>query len=198
MQKRFVFFVGCLAFLFACKKEKGPEGPIEFTLDKDALKYIQFREGQYFIYKDSATGTLDSVVATQSKLTVETGVWQMEPALYDTYHLELTQIRSAGDSIWIKGIVKGNNVGTVGLLLGRLERYFVYPPTCNQCLGIYMLPAVTVEGKTYTNVAVTDNFTDGYGSAYYWAPSVGLIKVVLVEPMLWGTVKRTYTLLRHN
>jgi hypothetical protein len=62
----------CLACLFACKKDT-PRKPatIEYILDPNGLKYIQLRLGQYFIYKDSASGLTDSVVVTESTFKKE-------------------------------------------------------------------------------------------------------------------------------
>src|SRR5690242_494363 len=62
---------GTLSFLLAldCKKSSDNKSEtIQLKLDAEGLQYIQVDAGKYFIYKDSASGILDSVVVTQSQL----------------------------------------------------------------------------------------------------------------------------------
>src|SRR5688500_1088160 len=51
----------------SCNKPKvTTPAALEITLNPEGLKYIQIPLEKYFIYKDSASGSLDSVVVTKS------------------------------------------------------------------------------------------------------------------------------------
>src|SRR5436190_1818780 len=54
---------------FSCKKSSEPAQPPYYPLPQEFLDYAKFTEGDYFIYRDSATNSLDSVVVTTSVLT---------------------------------------------------------------------------------------------------------------------------------
>ncbi|HZH65368.1 MAG TPA: hypothetical protein VEY10_10795, partial [Flavisolibacter sp.] len=66
MLKLLALFIVFVTALSSCSKDEK-----EYRLDRAGLKYIQLRLNQYFIYKDSASGRLDSVVVTESFLSTE-------------------------------------------------------------------------------------------------------------------------------
>jgi hypothetical protein len=195
MFKTALLLVICLACFIACKKENQPIKPptIEYILDPEGLKYIQLRLGQYFIYKDSASGLTDSVVVMESTLKKEG-----EGVTWEGIDREIFSLRLASkDSTWVESLAiaytdKGD------FTLGAYKMYFSYQPRCISCASsaVYKLPSLTVEGVTYKNVMVWDDITNdrSYGCAYYWAPLTGLIKTVEQT----STMRKTYTLLRHN
>jgi hypothetical protein len=63
------------------------------TLSPSGLAYIQLRQGEYFIYKDSTTAKTDSVVVTQSMLQQNnsTGLFGV---IQNLYSLTLSKIDS--------------------------------------------------------------------------------------------------------
>ena len=107
----------CLACLFACKKENPPSKrpTIEYILDPNGLKYIQLRLGQYFIYKDWASGLTDSVVVTESTFKKEG-----EGVTWAGINREIFRLRLASkDSTWIQSQATAWNEKR-GLFLNRL------------------------------------------------------------------------------
>src|SRR5436190_7832132 len=102
-----------LFFLFAlnCKKSSDNKSNeiIQLKLDAEGLQYIQLDTGKYFIYKDSATAILDSVVVTQSSLEneytsgVSRGLFDSYPAFNtEVFYLTLTKKDVNSDSVWLE------------------------------------------------------------------------------------------------
>src|SRR5436305_11433741 len=101
-----------LFFLFAlnCKKSSDNKSKIiQQKLDEEGLQYIQLDTGKYFIYKDSATAILDSVVVTQSSLEneytpgVSRGLFDSYPAFNtEVFYLTLTKKDVNSDSVWLE------------------------------------------------------------------------------------------------
>jgi hypothetical protein len=200
-----LFLTTILFFLLGCKKEKQP-GIEEWHINPEALKYIKLQEGQYFIYKDSATGREDSVVVTKSRLYFENytfdhvnlnNQWESKTVRREVFELEITLPANTASPKWLWGnvLLTKPEYGDVqhNNLIDHSAQMFNYPPTLNGCSCAGVLPSMTVEGKTYQNVVASlsgDNWRD-----YYWAPNVGLIK------RTWKDVdgeKHSVTLLRHN
>lgn len=189
------------AFQTSCKKEEAM-----YKLPADGLKYIQLRPGQFFIYKDSASGKTDSVVVTESSLTAESFTYQgftsnSITARREVFRLVLTRKNGGADSTWLSGTAKGDFGSNRAILKeSNNESLFVYPAVC-LCYNIYSLASMSVEGKTYNNVMVVEgasrnlNFYD-----LYWAPSVGLIRMRKhdLSTPLPNRVTTTWNLLRHN
>ena len=69
--KNFSFLILFLISAAACKKNNDARPLLVLTFSKEALKYVQLPLNRYFIYKDSATGISDSVVATKSDLYMD-------------------------------------------------------------------------------------------------------------------------------
>ena len=197
MSKCFNCLLLCILSLLACSKNNDEK---QFNLDPDGLKYIQLRQDQYFIYKDSASGSVDSVVVTESSHSTETYSDANVSGKRHVFSLTLTRKNLSGDSTWLKGTAKAEPYLSHLVRLADIsgEYQFVYPPSC-LCTNIYKLPSLTIEGKTYPDVIVfQDAFKPGYRFDYYWAPSVGIIKVRKFEGPLSNLKKWTYTLVRHN
>jgi hypothetical protein len=193
-----------LLIIFTCfssfSKESGSSPSINYTLSKDGLAYIQLTPGKYFIYKDSATLQLDSVVVTESLLksvkNYTGGINLSSPYTADDYTLILSKINSPGNTIaWLAGEATAAD-STGNIYMARQVPsgngdLFDYPP-CN-CGPEMNISSMVVEGKTYTDIILTsDSQSDPY--SYYWANGVGLIKCTEIV----NSVLKTYTLLRHN
>lgn len=150
--------------------------------------------GKYFIYKDSATLKLDSVLVTESLLEPYSTTIGRTPYNEERYTLILSKINSSGKiTEWLTGIAYSGVVDSKDIYMTRDITeggyFFRYPP-CN-CGNERNIPAMVVEGKTYTDVILT---SDGTSYSYYWAKGVGLIK--RSETNISGM--KTYTLLRSN
>lgn len=184
----------------ACSKNDNEK---VYKLNPDGMRYIQLRQGQYFIYKDSASGTTDSVVVTQSLLTEEhldasssgNRSWFRETpqsGRREVYYLSLTRKGGISDSIWLTGEARGNITNNVRF--GRGNSIVFYYPSSSP------LTSLDVEGKTYNNVIIEKDVVWGdFAYIMYWAPNVGLIKIIKSDGSFpWTNRLNTYTLLRHN
>jgi hypothetical protein len=207
-----IFLLIACIFFSGCKKFNKLYGisNYTYTFSSNGLAYIQLSTDKYFIYKDSATLTTDSVVVTQSLLDTVSGtqstIFGPEKYTAQEYTLILTKIDSSGTAVWLSGKASSLDDLAEYVFLDRLPTsiggyLFRYPPSggvyqepCN-CVIETNIPAITVEGNTYTDVVLTaDEYSASKKSSYYWAKEVGLIKRSEVN----GTDTKTYTLLRHN
>lgn len=197
--------------------EKKPATPVDpeirITLDTEGLKYIRLTLGKYFIYKDSATGRLDSVVVTRSFL--ENVHHVRNPNLFgdvtyhlEKYHLDLTLYNGAGASLWFSGsshdaLYYPSSQSNYRIDFSELNTgiAFVYPvpPTSNPPSRV--IPTVAVEGKVYNDVYETVQFnavpiTNPYYKriVFWWAKGIGLIRLERGT----STTTNTYTLVRNS
>jgi len=195
-----IFFLFCL---ISCSKADKANDVRK--LNATGLGYIQLRPNQYFIYKDSATGRQDSVIVTESSLTTESYTENNSNGSYsgtrEVFSLTLTRKGAGGDSIWLKGQARGEaylNRTMLEDISGTL--IFLYPALC-LCTDIYELSFFSVEGKTYSNVVVLeDAISFGYFKTFYWAPSVGVIKMIVRTANGVGGINTiwSYSLVRNN
>lgn len=73
MKLSFFLSLGFYFFCFSCKKDHKdkPADPVCIRFNPEALAFVQFLLNKYYIYKDSASGMLDSVIVTQSEIKKE-------------------------------------------------------------------------------------------------------------------------------
>jgi hypothetical protein len=170
-----------------CKKDARPKlgDPAFIQFYPEALAYVQLPINGYFIYKDSASGELDSVVVTQSDLKKE---YQPEvtgqdlfgslinPAYYyQSFTLLLTSYSQPSPKDWFFGvainvfplIVYDQNSDSAFLSLIEMDRstkstknpVFAYPlDTINSDQEILSeIPSIQIEGKPYSKVEFYSN-----------------------------------------
>ena len=184
----------------SCKK-KSDAAPYH-TLPADGLSYIRLRQGQYFVYKDSASQALDSVIVTESKFEKLRGTGSgqfISTIYYDNYSLALTKVTATGNTVWLKGFASALYTSTNFSMLsstsnGWDDYMFRYP--VDDLLAIFpndrSINTLTVEGKQYMQIILTT----GMGSAssrFYWAKNIGLIRYER-----GGPTRQIFTLLRNN
>jgi hypothetical protein len=220
MKKIFAFIVLLgltLLLIYSCKKEEDPNPPKEklaLRFSKDALSYVNIPVGRYFIYKDSATLQLDSVVVMASKLqTLEipafSGIGSWGIVGYPAYSTEKFDIRLASwkngfTSDWLTASselyynILGSPVKDTGSVNLRTQKNMVFYQTHTGTKTYH----VTVEGKDYFDVNVTKD-NNGYEptnplyyeSTYYWVKNIGVIKRIIKD----GTNPvQTVYLIRYN
>jgi len=192
----------------SCKKSHEPEEG-RATFSKEGLKYIQIPLNRYFIYKDSASGNLDSVVVTQSLLqqvhvpAYNSGIpfdFNSHPGYYyERFDITLSQFAGNTAVDWLKAktAVYGNiylrtnddNAPiTLQLIDSPYSSVFAYlPPT-------QPVSSITLEGKVYNDIIIFTNPNNGKPFVYYWGKNVGIIK----RQVTIGSAMRTSTLLRHG
>ncbi|MGN6249885.1 MAG: hypothetical protein ACTHNG_16150 [Ginsengibacter sp.] len=216
-----IAFAAAILF-FSCKKEKAPTPKVySFSFYSEPLQYVQIPLNKYFIYKDSASGALDSVVVTESKLetkyepSVTSNYFFTTPAYYyQSFSLLLTKSGSAGGDWFYGETIDRPYFGystalsdSISLTLVEKDRAtqedvafaFVFNASTNTADSI--IPSLTIEGKTYTNVLRhpdwngLDSLNEFYReSVYYWVKGLGIIKRRIKTP---GSIK-TQLLIRNG
>src|SRR3954471_11251 len=107
-------FILCWIFIIfcSCKKNSEKPEPPYYPLPEGFLDYAKFTVGDYFLYRDSATDFLDSIVVTKSILTKKVllsggGCGSLGCSYFSYYSDELDQDLIALDSLghrqnWLK------------------------------------------------------------------------------------------------
>jgi len=216
-----------ISIFSACKKESlpSPVAPVSYTVKfaTAALEYLNLTPGKYLIYKDSASGSLDSVVVTKSILEGTYVPSITTPAIIGTFtqpeihgqkfSLVLSKVEANSTIIWFTGIAytgSGSSNSTDADLV--LEETYISSTGdensnssaffYSKLSPTYLIPSITIEGKVYTNVIVGEfeNLPDPNDPGYikrifYWSKTIGIIKRRIVTP---GGKIETHSLLRNN
>lgn len=222
MKKKILFAISITTLLIAsCKKNNAdtPAAPIEVKFSAEALAYVQLPLYKYFIYKDSATAALDSVVVTQSNLERilmpkydcgnQQWCWNIPAYYYQNFSLSLTKFTATSQELWFTGSATSQPFSTFLIAASDtsvlyFSGTFFYPLVSNY-QGIYtsenFLGSFIVEGKTYNNVLQfinvnTLNTSDPIykRTNYYWAKSIGIIK----REVTTGSAVKTDLLVRNG
>lgn len=186
-----------------------------------ALDYIQLPVNRYFIYKDSATGFIDSVRVTKS--VIETNFQQAtsgfpgSPATYyDIYKLTLTKFAPPSTSQpWFEGTARGasflgfssTTIIDTSINFSNDQNslpVFWHPLTLsgfNQFTKYTYLPTLAIEGITYPAVhffsssnGLPTTDINYQASVFYWVKGIGIIKK---EIKIFNSVK-TSLLIRYG
>ena len=198
----------CLYFVlfWNCKKrshDTRSDDFIQIKLSTEGLAYVQLGLGKYFIYKDSASAQLDSVIVTKSILKnlytpgFNGGVFASSPPFYsEVFSLTLTKIDGGIQTIWFEAETDSPSI-------------YAYSSMDNQPISMFYmsflsfayalssaLTNLTVEGKVYNSVIQTigDNGAELSSPDYisvvtYWAKGVGIIKRTRTDSLGTKTYK---------
>ena len=218
-QVPFLLLFGILAILFQSCEKIGPDISVtsssySLKFSRKALDYVKLTEKKYLIYKDSASGHLDSVVVTKSSLenkyTPEEWYWYGWYSAYyhENFSLTLTKFTGGVGSEWFNGEAKllisdpaySTDIAPINLV--TLDKF------ANSYTTFYLGEddptnySMIIEGKTYNNVVTTVydrnldiNHPDYLKETYYWAKGIGIIKRELITT---GGAVKTARLLRNN
>lgn len=184
-----------------------------------ALDYIQLPVNRYFIYKDSATISLDSVRVTQSIIETNfqaaTSGFPGSPATYsDVFKLTLTkfQAQTPTNQAWFQGTARCTVFGGIisaNIIDSNINFYneqsnlflFWYPFSSFGVNQYSYMPTMTVEGITYTGVqrffssnTLSPTDINYQASVTYWVKGIGIIKK---ESRTYNSVK-TSLLVRYG
>jgi len=212
---KIILYTSVAAILISagCKKNNGvptPTGSIVNNFSPSSLEYVQLTPGKYLIYKDSASGNLDSVVVTKSEMAFisypaipSRGILSPGRPAHSDYFIQLTLTKFSGISqnFWFDAnawagspaddaIVKMYEVDSAAY---NMHGYIITEPP---------ISSITIETKTYTDViksvafAVGDINTPAYNqTTIYWAKKIGIIKRTIITT---GGAVKTYNLIRNN
>ena len=213
--KKTILYASVIAILITagCKKNNdapNARDPIINNFSPSSLEYVKLTPGKYLVYKDSASGNLDSVLVTKSEIT-----WITTPAIpyhdifnpgspaYSNYlmRLALTKFSGISQKVWFNGHARAELPNDDAII----KMYEVDSAGSAIHISIITEPpnsSITIETTTYTDViksvAVTavDISDPAYNkSTLYWAKKIGIIKRTIVTT---GGKIRTYNLLRNN
>jgi hypothetical protein len=183
MKSYFFTTILLLCLFCSCEKDKATDqtDPTYIQFSADALAYVQLPINKYFIYKDSASGSTDSVIVTESeveKLFQPKDTFQglfgplyLPAYYYQDFSLLLTSYSDTSQKDWFYGVAEsafplsGNFQTSNSASLSLLEKNrstdnpinyaFLYPLDTT----IYspqekksIIPSVIIEGKNYSNV----------------------------------------------
>ena len=214
-----VFLVSIIPIFNSCKKTNSNTNNtiIEYwKFPLESLKYVQLTPGKYLIYKDSATGELDSVVVTSCILVTRSGTISSPDIRHDFFSLTLKKYNTITPEQWFYGEAdawpySGNSPDRYQMVLfesyvangiGYETQAFAYPYS-HVYLG-ELIPSLLVEGKNYTDVL---KFRAVYSTLLprgmlfktnYWAKGAGIIRREIKIKGTADSVAKTYTLLRNN
>ncbi|MEP6513792.1 MAG: hypothetical protein ABJA79_07975 [Parafilimonas sp.] len=204
-------FIILIIFFFsftACKKNSSgdtqPQPTRYYQMSQEFLDYAELPVGAYYIYRDSATNTLDSVIVTTSslnKLLYDPGPCTYPPCFgskyyYDQLNLILQKTDNTGNQEnWLTAT--GTAYRETSLLTGdHGETLLALPYVSDDILTIYTLSSLTLEGKVYKDVLVNisaDDFSSLF-STTYWKKGIGILK----RSYTINGVETTWTLVRNG
>ena len=166
--------------------------------DNTALEFIHIPWNRYYVYKDSATGFIDSVAITQN-YTISVfhdsvpGNPPVPKYTHETYKLTLQRLTGFPAAIWFNGFAScdTNYKNTIRFIDSDFELIdgqsnlpaFWYPFTSSGVNRYTLIPSITIEGTLYVQIhkfsatnglQPTDiNYRE---TAYYWEKGTGIIR----------------------
>lgn len=205
---KYLMAAGLLSMIFlSCKKEH-PIPTLKFS--EDLLPYVVINNSE-LLYKDSATGLIDSISAASQFGTIYVPPFNYNVVSHPAYNteycnLELTKFSGPAHSVWFKAsgypIYNSNNnnvessADTFGISMQEENGLtaFYLPHSVSPTFSII------VEGILYDQVVI---ITDEQGgpdindpnyikTINYWAKGKGIIKRTIIKT---GAVVQTYTVL---
>lgn len=215
MKNPLLFLAVILIIHSSCKKDTEAVPVLQdYQFKPEFLSYVQLPLNSYFIYKDSATSVIDSVVVKESILErlympeQRDNLVSKTPAYnYQNFRLALKKYSGSSATDWFEGFASA--VYGELKIIDRLRNiayggpaFYYSLTTYNTVYSAYdIMPQMTVEGKTYNNVIMVMNANTSdttasfyYRSTYYWAKGVGIIKREVKTP---GNIK-TELLIRNG
>lgn len=121
--KKIIFYLFPILITIGCKKQKIAPGPSYYKLSPEGSEYVQLRENSYFIYKDSATNTTDSVVVVESQVdkVFQNGGIGVEdlpyPSFYYDYFTLKLKVPDLGSSNWLSALASSETNGNISICI---------------------------------------------------------------------------------
>ena len=201
MKKKILFAITNIMTLFiSCKKDhtgSQNDAKIIATFSTEALTYVKLPLNSYYIYKDSATGILDSVVVTTSNSKLVDvpkyvgGNCIIGPCTFPAYtsqefNLRLTKFTTSSQQDWFICTTSTKSYGIYLKSTDSVPLYlcgaFRYPFHSYTYAPVEIVSSLVIAGRIYSNVAIFANINGQATNAnylktvYYWAKGVGIIK----------------------
>ena len=165
-----LFLPALLCFLQGCKRENDPPEPEIFLFDQAMYDYCYFKTGTWWVYRDSATGMLDTVVIVENGNGIDTAwqegrIWRISD--WFSCHAENKRTgytnRYFGHSSF-KNLVKKNKT-TTGNYIGETIHFFSpsdigakrYPLSGGTVEIIACFESLQLNNKIFKKVFVLDD-----------------------------------------
>ncbi|MEO7960856.1 MAG: hypothetical protein ABIR19_04865 [Ginsengibacter sp.] len=215
--------------IVSCKKGSSEKAanPSFITFNSEGLAYVQLPVNHYYIFKDSASGMLDSVVVSQSTLEQKfspesvdriAGTNVKTPAhYYQNFKLQLSSISGNTQKAWFYGaatnkpdFIIGDYLNSDTAYLSLLEsdvnftgEAFAYPESYQFApqSSSKIIPAMTVVGTSYSNVInfISANSADPTDKNFVRATYFWAKNIGIIKREIkTPTTVKTESLLRHG
>lgn len=194
-----------IGFVFnSCNKDD--KEPMEFYIPQELLDYFYFHPSSYWVYENTKTGDLDTVIIRERNKIVFDGYWgdkieEAKIAYYSKYYK--TTNKFSVNTLGTSSCLRNNNFSSSSICYTLISakskpsnfigeaRYFSYPfvkewwgnsSLINKSKFIVedIIDSVEVDSKYYKNVVkvfINSSMHDESNDViYYWAKNFGIIK----------------------
>ena len=200
-----VLLLGIL--LNACWK---PKYEYEY-ISQEAKDYCMFEEGSYWIYQDSVTSNVDSVILTKTLLEYQEKAWEMNfHTITECYNGDYYHYLS-DTSIFLSDRIDpwGGGFLAISFNLGvqDLEKNMILGVSAiDRYAQTSYLPSYSIEENNFDNVKIVWQkypirhpgayYTSDYHIRSYWVKNIGLIRYEIYNPN--NEILNTYNLIKYN
>lgn len=192
------FKIGWSDFDFSFGPGAGFGNSISNQFDSAAFAYIDIRDGRYFIYKDSASGIVDSLVAQRGYVAMYVPPVAGDPSKpgyhYSIYDLKLANYWNYNPNlIFFQGHAScdsdykntrtfiDSNFAVVNQHTGLAAFWYPFVSSNNQQYSFIL--SLNVGSKVYNDVhcffasnGLQPTDTNYMGTIFYWVKGIGIIK----------------------
>jgi hypothetical protein len=181
-------------------------------ISQEAKDYCMFEEGSYWIYQDSVTSNLDSVILTKTLLEYQEKEWEMNyHTITECYKSDYYHYLSDTSIILYNGIYATSPAGISIIAFN----FGIQDLEKNMILGISAidshtqtsyLPSYSIEENNFDNVRIVWQkypirhpgayYTTDYYIRSYWVKNIGLIRYEIYNPN--NEILNTYNLIKYN
>lgn len=204
-----LFIAIILIGINACKKDKPTICSSENTLyiPSDAVKRFYFKDSSYWIYQDSASGLIDSLWVSDSKIVIgnlekinpsssgkcfESFSISLNSKFIDKYEIYVGGVSSALETPYEKEIFEIRYIKK-GYFLDEFNlKNNQYELLDSEYGKVYFLNAANLNNVTYDNVLVNINYNALGNYIYleaYYVKHKGLVKYKLKDGSVWNIKK---------
>ncbi len=183
MKKLIIFFVIVLITIISCKRWDCPEIFIKRgrAFNEEFISYFaNFKDGSYWVYKDSISGTIDTL-KLQNFYRTFGSEFPGDCEYHDLIYYDLIgsdTIRFSAEAYDDKDDGRFDFQNSIlGVYIKYINNEF-YAPGKNK---LDKITSINVLGENYYNVIKYETYGYGYGVTIYFAPKIGLIQLDCIE-----------------
>ena len=154
----------------------------ELRIDQESKDYCLFKEGSYWIFQDSATHKIDSVVINQeiSYEFSQDGEYKRE-----SYSTRVTSYSQDNISSWkVRLVSRFENCAFISDLFATMYHNggeFEKIPNYHDVILVNKKDHYSITGITYSNVKIFEQNTIERINIFFWAKHIGLIRTEIYK-----------------